>query len=219
MSRNQVHTVYKNAEGIRVPSVTTFLGILNKPALISWAHKLGLEGLDYKKVRDSAGDTGTLTHYLILCRLCGEEPDLEEYSPQEVASTTLPMEKFDSWYDEHELEPILTEAYLVSEEYQFGGMPDFYGKVDGVLTLLDYKTGKEIYQEAFYQVAAYKKLLEEHGHQVDAVKILRLGKSEDEGFEERAAGNLERHWEVFLACKKIYELQREIRRTDRGHFD
>ena len=209
----KIHTVYHKADGTRVPSVTTYLGVLGKPALIHWAWELGVQGLDYRKVRDQAGDTGTLVHYLILCQLKEEEPDLSYYTPQDLASAASPMNKFNEGLKGKILEPILLETPLVSETYGFGGTPDFYGRVDGVLTLLDFKTGKEVYQEAFYQVAAYKRLLEELGYGVECAKIIRIGKSEDEGFEERATGNLEAHWEVFLACKKIYELQKQIRKT------
>lgn len=207
-----IHTVYKKQDGTRVPSVTTYLGILAKPALIHWAWELGVAGLDYRKVRDSAGDTGTLVHYLILCQLKGIEPELDMFSPQDLATTASPMNKFNEWLEGKEIEPILLETPMVSETYGFGGTPDYYGKVNGVLTLLDFKTGKGVYQEAFYQVAAYKKLLEEFGNTVDAVRILRIGKSEDEGFEERAVGNLENHFEIFLCCQKIYELMKTVRR-------
>jgi len=217
--RNKIHTVYRNKAGERVCSVTTFLGVLGKPAIIHWAWEQGVAGLDYRKTRDIAGDTGTLVHYLILCLLKDEEPDLSEWSEAGLAAAACPMEKFKAWRAENELEPILLELPLVSEEFQFGGMPDFYGKVNGILTLLDFKTGVNVYQEAFYQTSAYKKLLEEHGHQVDAVKILRLGKSEDEGFEERAVGNLDKHFEVFLACQKIYNLQKAIGKNKAGFIE
>jgi hypothetical protein len=215
MTNTKIHTVYKLDSGRRVPSVTTYLGVLGKPALIHWAWELGVQGLDYRKVRDQAGDIGSLVHYLILCKLKGEEPDLSEYAPQDAAMAASPMGKFEEWLKEHELEPILLETPMVSETYAFGGTLDFYGKVDGQLTLLDFKTSGALYQEAFYQLAAYKVLLEEHGYPVEAVRLLRLGKSEDEGFEERAVGNLENHWKIFLACQQIYELQKAIRRNKR----
>lgn len=214
MPDTKIHTIYQTADGTRVPGVTTYLGVLAKPALPHWAWELGVQGLDYRKVRDQAGDIGTLVHYLILCKLKGEEPDLSVYTPQDVALAASPMNKFEDWYKEHELEPVLLETPLVSEEYKFGGTPDFYGLVDGKATLLDFKTGKDIYQEAFYQLAAYKELLIENGHHpVESVKILRIGKSEDEGFEYRDAGTLVNHWLVFLACQEIYELQKIIRRV------
>ena len=78
MTNQKIHTIYKKADGTRVPSVTTYLGVLAKPALIHWAWELGVQGLDYRKVRDQAGDVGTLVHYLILCQLQGQEPDLSE---------------------------------------------------------------------------------------------------------------------------------------------
>lgn len=78
--KTKIHTVYKTADGKRVPSVTTILGILNKPALLDWAWRMGCEGQDYKAVRDNAGDIGTLAHYLILCHLKGEKPETQDYS-------------------------------------------------------------------------------------------------------------------------------------------
>lgn len=211
----QVHTIYKKKDGTRVPSVTTYLNILSKPALIHWAWEQGVAGLDYRKVRDQAGDTGTLVHYLILCALGGEEPDLSYYTPQDLAFAASPMNKFNEWRKGKVIEPILLEAPIVSELYSFGGTPDFFGLICGVPTLLDFKTGKEVYQEAFCQVAAYKELLVEYGYCPEAIKIIRIGKSEDEGFEERATGNLDNHWKIFLACQQIYELEKQIRRDKR----
>ena len=215
MNKTQIHTVYKTSDGQRVPSVTTYLGILAKPAIIHWAWQQGVAGLDYRKVRDQAGDTGTLAHYLILCHLKSEEPDLSDYTPNDLASVEIPMSKFHQWNIGREIVPIVTERPLVSESYRFGGTPDFYGKVDGRLTLLDFKTSGDIYQENFYQLAAYKKLLEEHGHAVDAARIIRLGKVADEAYEDRLAGNLEHHWDIFLACQRIYELQKAAKKTVR----
>ena len=213
MPDTAIHTVYKTADGKRVPSVTTYLGILAKPALIGWAWNLGVQGIDYRKARDQAGDTGTLVHYLILHALKGEEPDLSAYSPQELATVVSPMEKFEKWKVEHELEPILMETPLVSEIYGFGGTPDFYGKDNGKFTLLDFKTSGDVYAENFHQLAAYKYLLEEHNYPVESARIIRVSKVIDEAFDDRAAGNLENHWEIFLACQKIYELQKLVRRN------
>jgi len=213
MTDTKIHTVYRRADGTRVPSVTTYLGILGKPALLYWAWELGVQGLDYRKVKEQAGDIGTLVHYMILCKLRGVEPELDDYTPNDLAAAFVPMDKFHKWQEENELEPILMETPLVSDVHSFGGTPDFYGKVNGKLTLLDFKTSKYIYDDNFYQLAAYKVLLEEHGYMpIEDVRILRLGKSKDEGFEDRAAGNLESHWEVFKACQKIYELQRLIKK-------
>lgn len=208
----QVHTVYKTADGKRVPSVTTYLGILSKPAIIHWAWEQGVAGLDYRKVRDQAGDTGSLVHYLILCAIRGTEPDLTNYSQIDIATSTIPMGKFAAWQADHDLTPIYLEHPLVSETYCFGGTPDFYGEDNGKLTLLDFKTSGAVYPENFYQLAAYKKLLEEHGYEVESARIVRVSKTIGESFDDRPAGNLENHWKIFLACQQIYELQKETRK-------
>ena len=41
----RAHQRYKIEDGTIVPGVTTVVGILNKPALVPWANKLGLEGI------------------------------------------------------------------------------------------------------------------------------------------------------------------------------
>jgi len=210
--KTKIHTVYKLSGGDRVPSVTTILGILNKPALMDWAWKCGCDGLDYKAVRDDAGGVGTLAHYLIMCHLQQTKPDTSEYSEQDIDRAETCLIKFWDWEKGHKLEPILVESPLISEEHQFGGTIDFFGMVDGQPTLVDFKTGKAIYPEFFYQLAAYEQLLAEAGYLIEVTRILRIGRNEDEGFEERSVGKLDKQWELFLACKKIYELQKIIRR-------
>jgi len=211
-SKTKIHTVYRNEAGDRIPSVTTILGILNKPALLDWAYQCGLRGEDYKAVRDQAADIGTLAHYLIMCYFSGEVPDTSEYSPQDLEKAENSLIKFWDWEKVHKIEPVMVETPLVSEKYRFGGTIDFFGLIDDEFHLLDFKTGKSIYAEHFAQLAAYNELLAENGHLAKGARIVRLGRTEDEGFEERVAGNLDKHWRIFLACKDIYELQKEIRR-------
>lgn len=211
----QIHTIYRKADGTRVPSVTTYLDVLAKPALIHWAWELGVAGLDYRKVRDQAGDIGTLVHYLILSHLKGEEPDLSTYTPQDIAAAASSMSKFKEWLEIHELEPILLETPLVSELFSYGGTFDFYGKDNDKPTLLDFKTSGDVYPENFYQLAAYMMLLTEHGYEVKSARIVRVSRAEGESFDDRPAGKLENHWQIFLACQQIYELRKAIKRTSR----
>ena len=210
-NKTRIHTVYKLATSDRVPSVTTILGVLGKPALIEWAYQCGLRGEDYKAVRDDAASVGTLAHYLIMCHLKNIEPDTSEYSAQDIERAENCLIKYWDWEKGHKIEPILVETPLVSEEYRFGGTIDLFANVDGLPTLVDFKTGKAIYPEFFYQLAAYERLLDEAGHKLKATKILRIGRDESEGFEERSIGELHKQWGIFLACKQIYELKKEVK--------
>ena len=85
MSRTKVHTIYKNGDGKRLPSVTTILGELgwNKRSLMHWAWKMGCEGEDYRKVSAEAADIGTCAHDMIHCHLTGKEFDASVW-PQDI---------------------------------------------------------------------------------------------------------------------------------------
>lgn len=210
--KTKVHTVYRLTSGDRVPSVTTVLGILNKPALLEWAWQCGCKGLDYKAIRDQAADIGTLVHYLIMRELKGEKPDTSGYSAQDIEKAENCLLKFYEWQKTNKLVPLFVETPLISEEYKFGGTIDCFGAVNGEVMLLDFKTGKAIYPEMFYQLAAYAHLLHENGHLVKTAKILRIGREESEDFEERTMTTLDKQWEIFLHCLAVYNLQKETRK-------
>ena len=212
----KVHTVYKNQEGVRVPGVTTALGILNKPALIHWAWNLGIQGIDYKAFRDDKADIGTLTHLMALSYEKGERADTDYFTQAQIDLAETCFLKYLDWHERHKIESIFLEKQSVSELYQYGGTLDHYCLLDGIPTLIDYKTGKAIYTEQFYQLAAYKNLLEEEGNKVDQCIILRLGRNEEEGFETKTMTDLSKQFEVFLSCLKIYQLNKEINKLNRG---
>jgi len=207
----KAHTIYKLADGSRAVGVTTALGILSKPALIHWSWDLGMKGIDYRKFRDNKADIGTLAHAMIAAHLKSICYDTSEYSKQDITQAETCVLKYFDWEKEHPITPILVEEPLVSEKYRFGGTVDCLAKLDDKLVLIDLKTSKAIYAENFYQLAAYRLLLEESGYKVDSVRILRIGRSEDEGFEERIMKNLDKQKQVFLACLKIYQLQKAIK--------
>jgi hypothetical protein len=209
--RHQAHVIYKLKDGTRVPGTTTITGLLDKPALVGWANDLGLQGISARDYVDSMAGVGTLAHALCVSMFTGElSEDMNEYAPKEVHLAMNSAAKFRAWMDKHEFKPILIETALVSEEHRFGGTIDMYGELDGVPALIDLKTGKAIYSEMVYQLAAYRQLLIEHGHTVDNVRIVRIGRDESEGFEEQIFGNLDKAWRVFWHLRQIYDLRKGV---------
>lgn len=207
---SKAHTIYKLKDSTRVPGTTTVLGVLNKPALVAWANRLGLEGIDSSKYTDAAARIGTLAHYLVQCDFTGEKPDLSEYGKTEIDQAENALISFYEWKRAKVIEPIENELQLVSEQYRYGGTIDCYCKIDGDIWLLDFKTGKAIYSEMLIQLAAYRQLLNENGYPVERAKILRIGRDETEGFEERTITDFTNHWELFSHCLEIYRLQKKI---------
>ena len=210
-NKTKIHTVYRTTSGEHVPNVTTVLSVLNKLGLLQWAWQCGCYGLDYREIRDLAGNIGTLAHYLILCHLKGETPDTAEYSKAEIDKAETCLIKYWDWQKENPFEAVLVEQSLVSDKYAYGGTIDCVAKSNGNLVLIDYKTGKGIYEEMFYQLAAYKQLLIENGYPVTKARILRIGRDGNEGFEIREAGNLDNEFQIFLDCLDIYKRKQNRR--------
>lgn len=206
----KAHTVYKLADGTRVPGATTITGLLNKPYLVKWANDLGIEGIDSSKYRDEAASVGTLAHALVQADIQGEQIDTTAYSPIDVDLAENSVLSFLEWKKTHKLKPIVCEVPLVSETMRYGGTVDCYCELDGVPTLLDFKTGKAIYDEYFVQLAAYRNILEEHGYRVDTCKILRIGRDETEGFEERSVTHTDRYFQIFTNLLDIYYIKKEL---------
>jgi len=208
---SKAHTIYKTTKGKRVPGTTTITGLLAKPQLVAWANRLGLEGIDSTKYRDEAADVGMLAHAMIQSRLQGEELDMSAYSPINVDLATNAVLSFLEWEKQHTIEPILLEKPFVSDIRNYGGTIDCYCLLDGVPTLLDFKTGKAIYDEFFFQLAAYKELLIENSYKVERCRILRIGRDETEGFEERSVTETGKYFKVFECLLSVYQLKKELK--------
>lgn len=206
-SRARSHQKYRTKDGTLVPGVTTVLGVLAKPALVPWANNLGLQGIAVGKYVDVLAEIGTIAHAMILAHVKNEKLETNGYAADLVDKAENSFLSYLEWEKGHKVEPILCEQPLVSEKYKYGGCVDFYGKIDGRLTLKDYKTAKAIWPDHLYQVAAYSTLLEENGHRIEALGILQIGRAEDEGFSERVISDCLNEWQIFLHCLGIYRLR------------
>lgn len=166
-------------DGQPVPGVTTIIkDTLDKPAIPKWAAKtvasyvaenpdavetlrtLGetamvkaLADVPWKR-RDDAGQRGTTIHDIAERLLLDEEVDVpDELVP--AAENLLAF--FDAW----KVEPILLETAVASREHWYAGTFDLIADVtrpdngERVRAILDYKSGRAIYPEAAWQLAAY----------------------------------------------------------------
>ena len=210
-ARFKAHPKQILADGTKAVSVTTALSELAKPALIRWANNMGLKGIDTTKYVDEKAKAGSLAHAMILADLAGIKPDLREYTQHELDQAENSYLKFLEWQKKHKLEPIFCEKGFVSERYRYGGIIDCYCRLDGTLTMLDFKTGKAIYDEMWFQVAAYGQMLKEMGHPVEEYRILQIGRDESENSSEQYRKTLDDQFEVFLHALSIYNLKKKIK--------
>jgi hypothetical protein len=157
-----------------VPSVTTILGNLNKPALPNWAArevaKYAVENIPswenlpandaidllkrapYRNM-SRRGDVGTAVHAAVEAWINtpGEEPpvvdnlDLLPYIAGAI-----------SYLNEHVARVIHTEVTLFNREYQYAGTVDAIVKLkEGGVAIVDWKTSKGVYPEHALQLVAY----------------------------------------------------------------
>lgn len=160
--RFKAHTIYKNSKGIRLPSVTGITGLLDKSrGLVIWANNLGLDGLNADEYRNAMAAVGRLTHARILEHYGGPTVVMSDFAGADIALSDNAMRSFLSWEKGHIVCPEAVERPLVSEVYQFGGTPDLVGTVDGVPSVIDFKTGNDIYPDVVLQLVGYWTLVEE----------------------------------------------------------
>lgn len=169
------HATYINKDGKAVPSVTTIIKMVNKPALMNWSNWLGRQGTSYTHYMEKVSYIGTCVHEIIECKLTGKKFELETPNTWFLEVRDY-IENFIEWYNDIELIPIKIEEKMVSD--RFGGTCDIYCEFDGKKTILDIKTSKSVYSTMFIQLAGYVILKELQGEVVEQVGILTVNRKE-----------------------------------------
>jgi len=211
--RARAHQRYRLADGTIVPGVTTIVGLLNKPHLVAWANKMGLQGIDTTAYTAAAAGAGTCAHEMIQAMVGGPEVDFSKYTGEEIEAAQNAADKFRAWLVNHDMQTHLIEEQLVSERYRAGGTIDWYGELDGKMTLVDIKTSGNVYAEHVIQVAAYAQLLKDEEYPVEEVRILRFSREDDDDHRDMSVSDrlLEAGFKIFLRLRDIYDLQKEIK--------
>jgi hypothetical protein len=207
---------YRNAAGQRVPGTSTIAKVGSDPGgLIHWAWQQGVDGLDYREIRDTTAGVGTMVHEAAEAWKQGQ-PYVFEGPPELVTKAQTGFGAFVEWAGQTKLKIQETEVSLVSERHQYGGTFDAL-LIGGKRAMADYKTAAALYPEHLLQVVAYGKLWEEHhpDRPIDGgYYILRF--SRDYGdFTASWFGELEDAWQAFLHCRALYDLKTRLGRRCR----
>ena len=210
---------YYQADGTRVPSVTTITGHMKSAALIKWAYNRGRDGVELYGSRDEAAETGSIVHQWIENDLYGEPLQrYDEADSRRLAEATQGYEAYRDWRGTVELDILETEVPLVSETFGFGGTLDALAILNGERCIFDWKTSNSTYPDYIAQVAAYRQLVNEaydtlgNGGPVERAFLLRVGKTYgDFHFHAWPSRVLDMGWEWFTAAKAIYELEKRLK--------
>lgn len=229
------HPPYYNAANQKIPSVTTITSRFGESGgLMYWANAVGQGERDcedqvpcqkcgrrkgkFHYDATQAASIGTLAHAMIEERIKGVEVDQElfdDLTAGGVSKARECLDTFDRWYKNYHVEVVETEMRLVSEKYQYGGMFDAIWRVDGVLSLGDWKTSKDLYPDYVAQMGGYVVLIEEFGAwgKVEQVDILRLSK-ETGAFHHHSwpRSSLQPAIDYFLHARTLFGDAKELKK-------
>lgn len=153
--------IYVTPEGKHYPSITTVLGERSKAGIIEWRKRIGEE--EANKISTRASTRGTAVH-----KLAEEYLDNNPNWQQGAMPSNL--------FSFNTIKPILDERVnniwaqevpLYSDRLEMAGRVDCIAELDGVLTIIDFKTSAKekkkswiqnyFMQGAFYAAAFYER--------------------------------------------------------------
>lgn len=197
------HTVYRNRDGKEIPSVTTVLKLLNKPALIGWANYLGFKRTRVTDVLLESANIGTDFHAMVSDWSEGKTIIGEHY---DVAIALF--KEFLVWAEKNEMRPIKSEISMQCD--RFGGTIDSICHIGSTVHMLDFKTSKNIYPSMFLQLAGYSLLCKENAPEtygrIEKFTILSI--SEKNGIQTKSMEKKvieERFVPTFLSLLDTFE--------------
>lgn len=194
----QKHSYTVNGQA--VPTVTQVLRILDKPALVWWGMKTGLEGFcemtkryNWRQEGFPDFDADDLVKWLTREKLttnhvrnkAGDRGKYVHQALEQLHEGTTPdprafptegrgyVAAVIGWWDENVTKSYDSEVLVASLEYGFAGTFDLFCELtDGRLARVDAKTSKRIYPDMFLQLEAYEYAAEESGYPESDVRIV-----------------------------------------------
>jgi hypothetical protein len=166
-----------------------------------------------QKELSKAGEIGTQAHKLIENALnqrmnlpAKDEGDILASEPARLA-----FKHWKEWASAVDLEPIASEQVIWSHRHRYAGTLDLLARVNGRLAVIDWKTGKYVYNEAHLQNAAYRQAVREMGHGDPELGIIvRLPKTvDDPSFQAVEADKESISMDVFLHVMELWHWQED----------
>jgi ATP-dependent exoDNAse (exonuclease V) beta subunit len=147
---------YRIPSGEIYPSVTTVLDTVPHPELDAWRDAVGHDKAD--KIAAEAARRGTRFHAYCEAWLKGERPKLDVFDTQAFFGIERHLKL---------IKPYLIETRMYSSKLRSAGTLDCFGKYDGTLAIIDFKTTRRDkfpgeYDTYWMQTSAYAAMIYEH---------------------------------------------------------
>lgn len=192
-------------DGLRLPSVTQILGIVNEPGLNTWRGKVGNAEAD--RIMYASADFGTRVHAACETLANAEhldylgtfEPDVHPFA-----------EAFNIWLSGNVREVVGVETRVASAQHGYAGSLDLCAVLmDGTAAVIDIKTSKGNYPHPKWgaQLAAYQVALLESAGIVTTKRLIVQMPSDKPGeliVHERPITEARSDWNAFLAALTLH---------------
>ena len=210
-----------SVDGEPVPNTTKVLDSLSKPALVPWAAKETaaywenliapgqpfqcdeVELAEHVKASKAARFRKS-SKALIVGGLVHEYAEAvakgQPCAMPENEQARRGCEAFNKWWHDHDIDVIAAERRIFSREHWYCGTTDLLARIDGELSVLDWKTSTGIYPEMLAQVGgAYRVALEEElGEKIKGAWVVRFDKETGEPEDHQLSKEeLDAAWKVF----------------------
>jgi ATP-dependent exoDNAse (exonuclease V) beta subunit len=123
-------------------AVTKLVNLLDKPSLVYWANKIGLDGVSLKEYRTKSQNKGTNKH-----------KEIELYLKDKI-----------EFPESNKLNKILNQFEIIGSEYYLKndfihGFADLVCKENNEKIIIDFKSTDKIYLSQKLQLSTYKEIL------------------------------------------------------------
>ncbi len=212
---------YRNAADQRVPGVHDITGrFSDKSGLINWAYSQGKKGVP---LYGEAAIIGTAVHRMAELDMRAESQREVERVPygmlhraEDIDKAIQSFRQYLEWRKGHDVRAIAFEEAIVSERFQYGGTFDIIAWVDGVRSLIDFKTCKTagvVYPEMRLAMSAHGNLWHEQHPELplEAYHLIMLPK-DGSRFGHHAFADLSQEWEMFTLQLDCWRIEKGLSR-------
>lgn len=164
-----------------------------------------------QRKKTEAARKGTEVHEILSGEASTESLSLD------AGGSRLKVELAREWLKENNVEFLHIERPIYSRRYRYSGRLDGVAKVNGVLSLLDYKTGRGIYPEFRLQTAAYNHALEEELEDLFIEQRLTLHLTEEACIPHPyPRSKLRGDFTAFLGAQRLHQQIKKIEKEEKN---
>jgi hypothetical protein len=224
-SRKYVHPTTAET----VPSITTILRVIAKPNVTRWAARKAaeyaltnwteLEGMIYdealakisgahEEISGAARDIGNAVHEVAEKWAKGEA-----HNPAE--GTRSYVNQLIQFLMDNDVQFLENEVTLWSRTHSYAGTADAIARISGQVYLLDFKTGKRVYEEVALQLSALAGadfIIRADGSEAEipALEILAAVHVRPRSWKIVPVSHQEESFAAFLACREVVSWMQDI---------